>query len=110
MQKSALVFVMLVAPIAATCDDVPILDVAESCRIAAADADVAPTSIEHCLAQEHGARAELAQAWSQFDRRDLRLCTAASTAGGLASYVELLTCVTMARDARRLSTQGRAAE
>jgi hypothetical protein len=110
MQKSGLALIALLIPIAATCDDVPILDVMESCRVAAADADAAQTSVEHCLAQEQSARAELVKAWAQFDRNDLRLCVTEATSGGLASYVELLTCATMARDARGLSTQGRAAQ
>jgi hypothetical protein len=99
---------LLAASAAMASEDVPALKVEESCRAAAAISDGKLTSEERCLSQEHSARAELAEQWSQFDRNDQRLCTAQTSIGGLPSYIELLTCVTMARDARVLRTQGRA--
>ena len=46
------------------------------------------------------------QEWSSFVASDKENCAEESTAGGLPSYTELLTCLEMARETRQLSEQG----
>jgi hypothetical protein len=86
----------LVVPIA---DDMPRFDVRPSCHGAAS---LTPASLEGCLRDEEGARADLAGTWAQFAAADRTRCLATTETGGSPSYVELLTCLQMARDARKL--------
>jgi hypothetical protein len=85
-------------------DEVPKLDVASSC---AAEAAVAPEGKRQCLSDEQAARETLAKRWEQFGALDKRQCSEMATLGGTASYVELLTCLEMAADARKLPTNRR---
>ena len=48
------------------------------------------------------ARAQLASLWDQFAAPDRATCAQNETSGGTPSYVELLTCLQMSRDARSL--------
>ena len=80
--------------------DVPAYDVAPGCRAAVT---VMPGSFEACMKDEQTARAQLAASWDRFTtpQRDTCVQTESNT-GGPPSYVELLTCLQMARDAQSL--------
>jgi hypothetical protein len=80
--------------------DVPAYDVAPSCRAAVT---VMPGSFEACMNDERTARATLAASWDRFSgpQRDSCVQTENNT-GGPPSYVELLTCLQMAQDAKSL--------
>ena len=80
--------------------DVPEYDVAPSCRAAVT---VMPGSFEACMRDEQSARAQLAASWDRFaaPQRDNCVQTESNT-GGPPSYVELLTCMQMTQDAKRL--------
>jgi hypothetical protein len=78
------------------------LDYAASCR---AIPDGSKTAIDQCLADEHRAYEHLTQGWAQFVASDKPGCIGLSSTPGLQSYVELLTCLEMARDARKLTQQ-----
>jgi hypothetical protein len=80
--------------------DVPVYDVAPSCRAAVT---VMPGSFEACMRDEQSARAQLAASWDRFaaPQRDNCVQTESNT-GGPPSYVELLTCLQMAQDAKTL--------
>jgi hypothetical protein len=80
--------------------DVPVYDVAPSCRAAVT---VMPGSFEACMKDEQTARAQLATTWDRFaaPQRDNCVQTENNT-GGPPSYVELLTCLQMAQDAKTL--------
>jgi hypothetical protein len=80
--------------------DVPAYDVAPSCRAAVS---VMPGSFEACMKDEQSARAQLAASWDRFagPQRDNCVQTENNT-GGPPSYVELLTCLQMAQDAKSL--------
>ena len=80
--------------------DVPVYDVAPSCRVAVT---VMPGSFEACMKDEQNARAQLAATWDRFasPQRDACVQTENST-GGPPSYVELLTCLQIARDVQTL--------
>ena len=44
----------------------------------------------------------VAQEWPQFAMPDKTYCTRTTESGGSSSYVELLTCLELARDAKKL--------
>jgi len=82
--------------------DVPVYDVSPGCRAAVT---VMPGSFEACMKDEQNARAQLAATWDRFagPQRDNCVQTENNT-GGPPSYVELLTCLQMAQDAKSLPT------
>src|ERR1043166_1960127 len=86
-----------VAP--ASAQSVPTLNVEPTCNIPAEMAAVNRDK-SVCLRSENEARATLVQQWSSFPVADRGLCTQTATGGGTASYVELLPCLEMRRDAR----------
>ena len=55
-----------------------------------------------CLDGENGVRTELMKAWASFDVSDRAHCVSESEMGGESSYTELITCLEMARDVRKL--------
>jgi len=83
-------------------DKVPALDVAASCRAAAATGLSVGESYQSCMNDERSAREELVRDWASFAAADRSRCTTESSGGGLPSYVELLVCLQMARDAARM--------
>ena len=71
-------------------------------------------SADNCVQDEMNARSKLNDEWAQFKiserQRCTRLATQLSTTGGPASYVELLTCLEMARQAANISEDHPAAK
>jgi hypothetical protein len=86
---------------------IPTLDAEKSCKSVSSLA-VGQVSSEKCLEQENAAKAELQKSWSTFAAGDRERCAGLAVAGGYPSYVELLTCVQMARDARNLEERYKA--
>jgi hypothetical protein len=93
-------------PQAASANGPPTLNVKPSCE-AAADrtamdqvpgANVRDTA--SCMRDENEARDQLAKEWAQFSPRDQQNCTSITKTGGIPSYVELLVCLEMIRDAK----------
>jgi hypothetical protein len=100
MIAPAFLALTLAFPLVATvADNVPAFDTAPGCRAAVR---VMPGSFDACMNDEQAARAQLAAQWDKFVASDRATCTQNETAGGSPSYVELLTCLQMARDARGL--------
>jgi hypothetical protein len=86
----------------AVADDVPNIDVKRTCRNAAAvTGTLTQQDIDSCVADEQGARDQLVKEWAQFSGVSKTRCVRAS-AEYLPSYVEVLTCLSMARDAKGL--------
>ncbi len=81
---------------------VPELDVAVSCRAAASAGLSVSESYRGCMNDEQSAREQLVREWSMFAAADRARCTAEASGDGLPSYVELLVCLQMARDAARM--------
>jgi hypothetical protein len=75
---------------------VPTLDVHPGCR---ANSDIVNMSAEQCLSDESAAREGLLKEWGQFGAGDKAMCTD-ETRTFNPSYVELLTCLETARDAK----------
>jgi hypothetical protein len=95
-----------VTSVSAAVDSPPSLNVKPSCE-AAADrtameqvpgANVRDTA--SCMRDENEARDQLAKEWAQFSSGDQQKCTSITKTGGIPSYVELLVCLEMIRDAK----------
>ena len=87
----------------AAAQDVPTLDVGSLCR---AEGKAAPDFAESCMADEKKAREDLVRQWAQFAPDSRARCTAvAKSIAGAQSYVELLTCLQMAKDVKSLPKQ-----
>jgi hypothetical protein len=92
----------------AVSDDMPVLNVEPVCRgIAAQAANPTETggpdlSYKDCVSGEREVRDELAKVWSTFVLADKGHCIRLTRTGGESSYTELITCLEMARDVRKL--------
>jgi hypothetical protein len=83
-------------------DDVPKLDFAKSCQAGVA-AYPGGGGNKACLTDEQNARKTLVRQWKQFGQDSRSRCTRMVTdMVGAQSYVELLTCLQMARDVKAL--------
>jgi hypothetical protein len=89
----------------AVADPVPQFNIVPSCRAAASGDIGIKQDLSSCLEDEKGARRELIKEWNGFTPADLGLCTRLSRTGGSPTYTELLVCLQMARDARKLPKQ-----
>jgi hypothetical protein len=87
-------------------DDIPTLDVHPVCRGIASQSELEVglqrTNFEQCLQSEQAVRDEVKKEWSTFSTADKTHCVALAKTGGESSYTELLTCMEMARDVRKL--------
>jgi hypothetical protein len=101
--KIAVVLLLLGLPTTiALADSPPKLDVAPSCDAAARGAISAGRDKEACLADEHTAENTLAQDWPKYNAADKTQCIGNVKTGGPASYVELLSCLEIMRDAKAI--------
>jgi hypothetical protein len=80
----------------------PTLQVGRSCEAAARGSVVLGRDKKACLADETTARDTLKQNWSKYAASDKNECTGMVTTGGPPSYVELLSCIEILRDARNI--------
>jgi hypothetical protein len=93
---------------AARSGEVPVLDVQQVCRgIAQQATDPSETggpdlAMSQCVSSEREVRGELVKAWPTFLLPDQQHCTREATVGGEASYTDLITCLEMARDVRKM--------
>lgn len=98
-----LVFALLSASVvAAAADTVPELDIRPGCRAAAESASSIKRDFDACVKSEEAARDKLKAGWNDFPAADRTRCIGMTRMGGPPSYVEVLTCVEMARDARQI--------
>ena len=61
-----------------------------------------------CVNSEQRIRNQLMTAWERFDTADRAHCISESEMGGQSSYTELITCLEMARDVRKLHQEAAA--
>src|SRR6516225_383604 len=91
-------------------DEVPTYDVAATCR-AESQGDPGAGIAASCIAQEQSARETLARQWNQFTAQSKTTCMQTETdVAGVRSYVELLTCLQIAKDAKTLCQSVKTAE
>ena len=73
---------------------IPTFDIARECRFEAGSM----VDFDRCSRDEAIALRQLQQAWTEFAGADKKTCVGETTIGCFASYVELLSCLEMARD------------
>ncbi len=80
----------------------PTLQVGPSCEAAGRGSVVLGRDKKACLADETTAQDTLKQNWSKYAATDKAQCVGMASTGGPASYVELLSCLEIMRDARNI--------
>jgi hypothetical protein len=83
-------------------DRVPEFNIGPSCHASTTVSAMANRDENSCKADENKARSQLEQSWAQYTPTQRNHCTQLSTLGGPASYVELATCLEMAKAASEL--------
>jgi hypothetical protein len=83
-------------------DRVPQFNTEPTCRGAATASQAIRSDRELCLQKEQQARDDLAKQWTNFPGADRSRCVQSTSAGGIPSYVQLLTCLETAKLAREL--------
>lgn len=86
----------------AAADGPPVLNVSPSCDAAARGAIVVGRDKEACLGDERTAQDQLKENWSKYAPADKIQCVGMAKTGGPASYVELLSCLEIMRDAKEI--------
>ena len=81
-------------------DNPPKLDVTTTCNGAVQFALLAGRDRQACLEDERAAESNLSQDWSKYNPADKAQCIGTVKTGGAASYVELLSCLEVMRDAK----------
>jgi hypothetical protein len=88
-----IVILATLSPVAVS-DSAPTLDITKECRFEGGSSE----TFNRCVHDENEALTELQAVWPKVTGADRSSCVAESTSGGYASYIELLTCLEMARD------------
>ena len=89
-------------------DRVPKLNVEPSCKTAGVEGMALGRTTQSCLNDENGARDQLVKDWSTFSASDKSHCLSMVSTGGSPSYVELLSCLEMSRDAKKIAESRKA--
>lgn len=90
----------LAAPVAASAQsEIPRFDPAAGCGSAPLLDAESGRKKGDCLRDEQDARGRLTEQWTQFPVASRRACTGEVKSGGPPSYVELLTCLELMREA-----------
>jgi hypothetical protein len=84
------------SPIAVS-DAVPKFDTVKECKFEGGPI----VDVARCSRDEAAALRQLQETWAQYAGADRKDCTVETTIGGFASYVELQSCLEMAREANR---------
>ena len=86
-------------------DNVPKFDIARGCRLdnTASSGLAEEQPLRKCVSDEQQALQQLQNQWSQFSEFDKATCTATTNTDDTPSYVELLTCLEEAKEARAQS-------
>ena len=86
----------------ALADAPPKLDVTTTCNAASQYAISVGRNKDACIDDERTAETTLAQNWSKYNAADKTQCIGNVKTGGPASYVELLSCLEIMRDAKEI--------
>jgi len=101
---------LLASVLLAHAQDVPVLDIEPVCRGIAQQAATAGERAGRTWAWLSASRAnkrcgeQLVKEWSTFAPADKANCVGEEKSGPLPSYTDLVTCLEMARDARKMDT------
>jgi hypothetical protein len=90
-------------------DQYPALNVAPLCHALTDQSTLQlgfrDVSLDDCMKAEQVDRGTMINEWSTFSADDKRHCIAEVTMGGESSYTDLVTCLEMARDVRKLHSE-----
>jgi hypothetical protein len=89
-------------------DTVPKFNVERTCRPAAVAAVLPGRDGAACQRDENDARTKLEQEWSQYSPAQRANCTSFAALDHAPSYVELLTCLEMAKQSQELPPESKA--
>lgn len=96
----------VVSTVAARRDAYPVLDVAPLCRALTGSSSLLEGldagTFEQCIKGQQDDRNDMINQWATFSAEDKRHCVAEATMGGVSSYTDLVSCLEMSRDARKL--------
>ncbi len=84
---------------------VPTLNIEPSCKAAGVEGMIVGRTVESCLNDEKTARDQLDKDWSTYSADDKTHCLSMISTGGGPSYVELLSCLEMSRDAKKIAKE-----
>jgi hypothetical protein len=99
---------LFTAILVARAEEVPVLDTGPVCRGIAEQASGAgerggpDLKVAQCVKSEQATRERLVKEWSTFASVDKANCVREQKSGPLPSYTDLVSCLEMARDARKL--------
>jgi hypothetical protein len=99
MLLSSIVSLQLIISVA---DRIPHFDLEPACRDWAAGSIGLKQELGLCLSDEQEARQQLERAWGEFSGADRESCIRLEKPGGDPTYTELLTCLEMARESKKL--------
>ena len=112
MQRFLMIFVLAgVLPmqiLPARSDEIPVLNVQPLCRGIVSQSDTPleagtrSVTLDECVQAEQVDRESIKREWSTFSTSDKAHCTAEAKMGGESSYTDLLTCLEMSRDVRKM--------
>lgn len=92
---------LIASPLVPVTDKPPSFNVEPTCR-AAVTAYVTPgRDLASCLRDEQDARAKLERNWSGYSAKEQSGCLRLSLLDGQPSYVEVLTCLQIAEEAKK---------
>ena len=97
-----LAMILTASQIALASDSVPKFDVERTCEPVAAASGLPGRDAPACQRDEQDARNTLQQDWTQYSSIQRSRCTGLVATGGPPSYVELLTCLEMAKHANQV--------
>ena len=86
-------------PLTPVADTVPKFDIVKECQSEGGSRAM----LDHCASDEAEARDQLKSLWNQSSAADKTTCLRETSMDGTRSYVELLTCLEMARDVKKPS-------
>ena len=97
-----IVFMLGLSGGTAPADGPPKLNIVPSCEAAARGAIVAGRNKDACLGDERAAQEALTKDWAKYDAANRTQCIGNVKTGGPPSYVELLSCLEIMRDAKAI--------
>ena len=102
MKSLVTVLLFIASASVAAAQGVPKIDIGPSCRAAAKGSTGINQDYDSCRKSEEAARDILVQNWNSYLVADRGSCFRLTTTGTPGTYTELLTCLEMKRDARKL--------
>src|SRR5262245_13759972 len=89
-------------------NSIPKFDLERTCRPAAEAAEMPGRDAAACQRDERDARSKLEQDWAQYNTAQKSQCAGFAALDRAPSYVELLTCLEMAKQAQELPPDSKA--